>query len=231
MWQESLSGIEQHLLIPTKKAKLNMIAELPQGLGGPLSPKMDHLVCFLPGAIALGATNGLTEAEARALPTWTAQKAHEMHLARELMKSCWAMYAVTATGLAPEIVWFQPDERAGPGRTQRSRSHVGEWKDDFVINPPDAHNLQRPETLESLLVLYRTTEDPVYRRWGWTIFDAFRRHAAVEGGRGGYTSLADVERLPPPRRDDMESFWLVSRPQRDRTGPRRGRLGRRCVFG
>jgi endoplasmic reticulum Man9GlcNAc2 1,2-alpha-mannosidase len=29
-----------------------------------LSPKMDHLVCFLPGSIALGATGGLTLLEA-----------------------------------------------------------------------------------------------------------------------------------------------------------------------
>ena len=26
----------------------------------------------------------------------------------------------------------------------------------------------------------------------------------------GYSSLNDVNAIPPPRRDDMESFWLVS---------------------
>jgi mannosyl-oligosaccharide alpha-1,2-mannosidase len=45
---------------------------------------MDHLVCFMPGTIALGATGGLTEKEARKLPTWSAKKDEEMKLAREL---------------------------------------------------------------------------------------------------------------------------------------------------
>jgi hypothetical protein len=73
MWEEALAGIQKHLIIPTKHAKLSIVAELPNGIGGSLSPKVDHLVCFLPGAIALGATTGLMEAEARRLPTWTAE--------------------------------------------------------------------------------------------------------------------------------------------------------------
>jgi hypothetical protein len=31
----------------------------------------------------------------------------------------------------------------------------------------------------------------------------------VEGG-GGFTSVGDVMQVPPPKRDNMESFWLVS---------------------
>ena len=34
----------------------------------------------------------------------------------------------------------------------------------------DAHNLLRPETLESMFVLWRVTRRPVYREWGWAIF-------------------------------------------------------------
>jgi hypothetical protein len=78
MWNEALAGIQKHLIIPTKQAKLSIVAELPNGIGGDLSPKMDHLVCFLPGSIALGATGGLTEAEARRLPSWNAEKAEQM---------------------------------------------------------------------------------------------------------------------------------------------------------
>ena len=36
------------------------------------------------------------------------------------------------------------------------------------------------------------------RRWGKV------------GNGGGYTSLDDVTQIPPPKRDSMESFWLVS---------------------
>jgi hypothetical protein len=32
-----------------------------------------------------------------------------MELARELMRTCWAMYATTESGLSPEIAWFETD--------------------------------------------------------------------------------------------------------------------------
>ena len=74
MWEESLRGIEQHLITRTKHASLKIVAELPYGIGGPLSPKMDHLVCFLPRSIALGATGGHTLTEARKQPGWNVEK-------------------------------------------------------------------------------------------------------------------------------------------------------------
>ena len=216
MWQEALAAIEKHMIIPTKKSNLFFVAELPQGVGGALSPKMDHLVYFLPGAIALGATGGRTEAEARKLGTWNARKGREMKLARELMKTCWGMYKVTETGLAPEITWFhadaavlRPNDGQRPRPSPQSRDDLAAWKEDYQIKRNDAHNLQRPETLESLFVMWRITEDPLYREWGWTIFKAFQDHTRL-GNDGGYTSLENVNQVPPERRDNMESFWLVN---------------------
>ncbi|KAF2807610.1 mannosyl-oligosaccharide 1,2-alpha-mannosidase [Mytilinidion resinicola] len=214
MWEEALAGIQKHLIIPTKHAKLNIVAELPSGIGGALSPKMDHLVCFLPGSIALGVTDGLTEAEARRLPSWSAEKAQQMKLARELTKTCWGMYKVTETGIAPEIVWFRTDEASLQSRSNkppslaRSSNSEAIWKEDYDIKPLDAHNLQRPETVESLFVMWRITKDPIYREWGWEIFKAFQKHSIVGLGEG-YSSLNNVNAIPPPRRDNMESFWLA----------------------
>ncbi len=213
MWEDALAGIQKHLVTTTKHSNLRFIAELPQGIGGKLSPKMDHLVCFLPGSIAIGATEGRTEAEARKLPSWNAQKEEQMKLARELMKTCWAMYAVTESGLSPEIAWFEADPsdlQPNPGLRPmpRSSNDLNSWKKDFIIKPLDAHNLQRPETVESLFLMFRVTNDPIYRRWGWEIFKAFQKHTIVAGGEG-YTSLNDVTKVPPSQRDNMESFWLV----------------------
>lgn len=214
MWEEALAGIEKHLIIPTKSSGLKIVAELPQGIGGNLSPKMDHLVCFLPGSIALGATGGYTVAQARKRPGWTTDKERQINLAKDLMKTCWGMYAVTATGLAPEIAWFNAAEEAlkprpgdRPGRA--TKDSLAAWKEDFIVKPLDAHNLQRPETVESLFMLWRITEDPLYREWGWKIFRAFEEYTNLGGGKG-YTSLNDVNAIPPPKRDNMESFWLVS---------------------
>lgn len=213
MWEEALVGIQKHLLTSTKHSNLQFIAELPQGIGGTLSPKMDHLVCFLPGSIAIGATEGLTEKEARKRPGWNSWKEQQMQLARELMKTCWAMYAVTDSGLSPEIAWFEVDEAdirpsSRPSPTARSKDDKASWERDLIIKPLDAHNLQRPETVESLFLMYRVTNDPVYRKWGWEIFKAFKEHTVVKDGEG-YTSLHDVTKVPTPQRDNMESFWLV----------------------
>lgn len=209
MWEEAADGIEQHLLVYSKNARLAIIAELPQGVGGSILPKMDHLVCFLPGALALGATEGLTEREAKGLPTWTPRKAAQMRLARELTTTCWGMYAVTATGLAPEIAFFNVDNPPLTHPWTSSSGNVKHWKTDYIIKPLDAHNLQRPETVESLFVMWRITGDVKYREWGWEIFKSFQEHARLPNGHG-YTSLNDVTVTSGPRRDNMESFWLVS---------------------
>lgn len=55
-------------------------------------PFQDHLVCFLPGTLALGAHFGL--------PT------DHMELARALMDTCYQMNRQMETGLSPEIVHF-----------------------------------------------------------------------------------------------------------------------------
>lgn len=214
MWEQALAGIQKHLVTTTKHSNMKIIAELPYGIGGGLIPKMDHLVCFLPGAIALGATMGLTLAEARKSPKWSAEKEQQMELAKDIMKTCWGMYAVTETGLAPEITWFDvADEQLKPEPGNRSqpptKDSLKAWKDDFIIKTPDAHNLQRPETVESLFIMWRITNDPLYREWGWKIFKAFEEHTNLGDGKG-YTSINDVNAVPPPPRDNMESFWLVS---------------------
>ena len=216
MWKEALAGIQKHLITSTKTSQLQFVSELPNGIGGPLSPKMDHLVCFLPGSIALGVTEGLTLRDAKTLPSWNSEKDNQMKLARELTKTCWGMYKVTETGLAPEIVWFEAEGAAfSPtpdlSKLPRSSSSRASWKKDYIIKPLDAHNLQRPETVESLFLMYRITEDPMYREWGWEIFKAFQKYTLVEDGEG-YTSLNNVNAIPPTRRDNMESFWLARIP-------------------
>ena len=55
-------------------------------------------------------------------------------------------------------------------------------------------NLLRPETVESLMMLYRRTGDPKYREWGWRIFEAFEKHCRTPVG---YAGLRDVRQNPP----------------------------------
>ncbi|RDL36615.1 alpha-1,2-Mannosidase [Venustampulla echinocandica] len=213
LWDEALAGVRKHLITYSKPSQFTVLAERPSGLGMPMSPKMDHLVCFMPGSIALGATGGLTEKEARKLPTWNKRKDEEMQLASELTHTCWGMYKAMATGLAPEIAHFQIDDPplpvSAPHKAPTTLSDEDpSWKEDFVIKPNDNHNLQRPETVESLFYMWRITGDVKYREWGWEMFKSFVNYTAVDEG-GGFSSLSDANTIPPTMRDNMESFWLA----------------------
>ncbi|KAI9776346.1 MAG: mannosyl-oligosaccharide alpha-1,2-mannosidase [Geoglossum umbratile] len=213
MYDQALNGVRKHLVTYSTPSHHTLIGELPGGIGGHLSPKMDHLVCFMPGTIALGATGGLTEKEARKLSTWGKKQEDEMKLARELMQTCFGMYRVTLTGLAPEITWFHIDDQplhegeATPpdGLTDETDA---DWKQDYIVKAEDSHNLQRPETVESLFMMWRITGDIKYREWGWEIFEAFEAYSRENHG-AGFVSLNNVNELPPSQRDNMESFWLA----------------------
>lgn len=216
MWDQALAGVRKHLITYSKPSNLTVLAERPSGLDGPLSPKMDHLVCFMPGTIALGATEGLTVEEAKQRGIWGNKQEEEMELARQLMKTCWGMYKVTATGLAPEIAHFNiydpphmVEDGIPPSPEVLDLADDADWRQDYVLKTADLHNLQRPETVESLFYMWRITGDEMYRHWGWEMFESFVKYTMVEDG-AGFSSIGNVNRIPnPPTRDNMESFWLV----------------------
>ncbi|KAL3520221.1 hypothetical protein ACH5RR_018370 [Cinchona calisaya] len=204
MYEEAMKGVRHHLVRKSVPNGLVFVGELPYGSQGSFSPKMDHLVCFLPGVLALGATKGITKEKAMKESILTFEDLENLKLAEDLARTCVEMYSVTSTGLAPEIVYFNTEgtSESGPDGGNKSSKYVH----DIVIKHADRHNLLRPETVESLFILYRITEDSKYREWGWQIFEAFEKHTKVDSG--GYSSLDDVTMLPPQRRDKMETFFL-----------------------
>ena len=86
-------------------------------------------MCYLPGTLALGHAHGLP--------------ASHLELAEKLAATCNEMYVRMATGLAPEIVFFNTHEGA---------------TEDIMVKDNDAHNLLRPETVESFFILHRLTK-------------------------------------------------------------------------
>ncbi|OZJ05212.1 hypothetical protein BZG36_02433 [Bifiguratus adelaidae] len=201
MYDQAVAAIKKYLIGYSHPNNLLFLGELPYGANQPdkLSNKMDHLVCFMGGNLALGATEGLPVSEAMA--QLTRSDLEDVKIGAELTRTCYETYNVTASGLAPEIVYFRvkdgyskPDDGTG-------------YQQDIEIRPNDAHNLLRPETVESLFLMYRLTGDRQYREWGWKIFSNFVKHARLPDG--GYSALNDVTVSPPPRRDKMDTFWLA----------------------
>ncbi|MCJ1405037.1 mannosyl-oligosaccharide alpha-1,2-mannosidase [Xylographa trunciseda] len=218
LWDEALAGVRKHLITYSKRTHFTVLGERQDGLLNKLTPKMDHLVCFMPGTIALGATEGRPLAEARKSANWTQKQIDEMELAKELTKTCWGMYKAMSTGLAPEITHFEimdPPQMYRHGALSSSDTDFSafhgdstQWRKDYVIKSQDSHNLQRPETIESLFYMWRITGDIMYREWGWEMFKSFVEYSSVENG-GGFTSLSNANKIPPVKKDNMESFWLA----------------------
>lgn len=150
-YKEAMEGIRRHLVKKSKgPLQLTYVAEMS---GNTVERKMDHLVCFLPGTLALGA-----HYKADADTPW------HLDLAKELMKTCYEMYKKSGHMLAPEITKFDTEGQ------------------EVFIEQQDSHDLLRPETLESLFYLYRLTGDKTYQDWGWQMAEAIERYAKVEGG-------------------------------------------------
>mmetsp|Transcript_12642 Transcript_12642/g.46201 ORF Transcript_12642/g.46201 Transcript_12642/m.46201 type:complete len:614 (+) Transcript_12642:277-2118(+) len=187
LYNQAMNGVIKKLLGHSRPSGLKFIGE---SKGGKFVAKMDHLVCFLPGLLALGYLHGMNDTH--------------LSYAEELMQGCYALYR-TRSGLAPEIAFFNDGSETarelGGGEEGEFHNH------DVLVKPSDAHNLLRPEVVESLFVLYRVTRDPKYQEWGWTIFGAFERHCKVAGG--GYAALDNVLVASPKKRNKMDSFFTA----------------------
>lgn len=146
--------------------------------GKDFKPKMDHLTCFLPGTLLLGYVNGMPE--------------KHFQLAKDLMETCLQMYLKQPTQLAPEITYFNLN---------------GESESDIYVKTNDAHNILRPEFIESLYYFYALTGNTTYQDQGWIIFNAFEKYTKV---KNGYTSIGNVKNVLDTRpRDMMETFFLA----------------------
>jgi mannosyl-oligosaccharide alpha-1,2-mannosidase len=177
MYDEAMEGMTSLLLKRTRPSNLAYVADWN---GASTEDKMDHLVCFVPGMLALGAfTAAGTGGEPKAM--------RDLQNAKALAYTCWQMYERQATGIAPEFVEF-------PGGA------------DLVAASRAPFYILRPEAAESLFILHQLTGNPVYREWGWKMFSAIERYCKTTFGYGAHPDVRDPSRTPDDR---MESFFLA----------------------
>ena len=141
---------------------------------------MEHLSCFLPGALWLAAHNSIPPTLSE-----TFEAAQCTQLAEDLMFTCWQMcvlflqlflakdtakmhpgspmqtvishrYDQTATGIGPEQVQFSQS------RSLRSAVGLGGGK-DFSVSKAMPWSTMRPEVVESLYVAFHLTGDTKYQ--------------------------------------------------------------------
>ena len=95
------------------------------------------------------------------------------------------MYTDQETGLAPEFTRFNVET--------------------CTMTPGEVLNLQRPETVESLMYMWRVTKQQKWRDAGAAIMMAFEACCKTE--TGGYTGLKDV--TTGVQDHTQQSFWLA----------------------
>ena len=209
MYDKAMEGMHKELLQTSVPSKLMYIADKNNGV---MDHKMDHLVCFMGGLLALGAYTdplGLeSERAQRDLKTakvsyyWVESKmcvvelngqSHTYSLLsaqthkQALTYTCYQMYARMNTGISAEFVQFVSGK-------------------DFQIGRNAPHYLLRPEAFESFYILSHLTGDPVYREWGWECFSAIERYCKTDIA---YGSLHDVSNVNGKPENKMESFFLA----------------------
>ena len=96
MYDKAMDGVMEKLLMTSSATGLAFLSDWD---GRSNNRKMDHLVCFMPGLLALGAytdPKGPTSKRAK----------RDLAVAKALMFTCREMYHRQATGLSPEYVVF-----------------------------------------------------------------------------------------------------------------------------
>uniref|UniRef100_A0AC35U1B8 Alpha-1,2-Mannosidase n=1 Tax=Rhabditophanes sp. KR3021 TaxID=114890 RepID=A0AC35U1B8_9BILA len=158
---KAVEAMKKHLLKRTKNKKLLYFGEMTSSKS--FYPKMDHLVCFLAGTLALGSKNGFGE--------------EHMELAKDLGETCYQFYN-NPTGLGPEIAHFAIDG--------------DEKNSDLYVKPLDAYSLLRPEAVEAWFYLFRLTGDTKYQEWGWKMFESIEKYAKVENGYSSVNNVKKI---------------------------------------
>lgn len=160
MYDRAVKGVKQHLIGRTVPNHLLFIGEISADAPLNLSPKMEHLVCFLGGTMALSSTEGRSLNNKTFPQSGLSQlEEQDFQIGEELTRTCFEMYNQTQTGLAPEIVYWVHKQGQTEGRTELEYT-LGS---DFIINIHDGYNSLRPETIESLFYMWRFTGDEKYR--------------------------------------------------------------------
>eukprot|EP00978_Attheya_sp_CCMP212_P024916 scaffold79109_cov47-Attheya_sp.AAC.1 len=176
MYDNAMQGMHEMLLQYSKPSNLAYIADQNSGN---LDHKMDHLVCFMGGSLVLGAYT-----DPLGLDSERAQR--DLKVGKQLAYTCYQMYARTKTGISPEVVRF------------------GEH--DFYTDHGVPYYILRPETVETFFILNQLTGDPIYREWGWEVFQSIERFCKT---KIAYGSLHDVNNDGQGPEDRMESFFLA----------------------
>ncbi|KAF9387129.1 hypothetical protein CPC16_007212 [Podila verticillata] len=184
-YEASIEAMHKHLLsYNSKNAGQYAVLGIYDTATETLVPKMDHISCFAPGLLVLGA---------RVLG-----RSKDMAIAQALMETCVLSYKNSETGLgADEIAFLATEHRRGKEFEMPMPSGF------YLIDP---EYVLRPETVESLFILYRTTGNIKYQEYAWSIVEAIEKNCKTQFA---YSALANVMDASEGMTDHMPSHFVA----------------------
>ncbi|KAJ1966301.1 hypothetical protein IWQ62_002459 [Dispira parvispora] len=201
MYQQAIDSMGLYMLTTAKNHPDDWY--LPELHRDTIRPTMQHLTCFAPGMLALGSD--------------ILNRPADLGVAKQLLKSCINFYQHTATGLGPEEIGFDPSDPTTDGTSKQAfqscttkplTKDQESWqrKHGYYVKSPSY--ILRPETIESLLYLYRYTGNVSYQAMGWRFFESIEHHTRTSVA---YSSIHDVNARSRSENlsDSMPSFFLA----------------------
>ena len=143
-----------------------------------MEPTMEHLATFAGGMLAIGAVVG------------NEQAVEDLELAGRLATTFATVYKTMKSGVMAEQMKYNA---RNPGKDKDFWVYV----DEYIL---------RPESVESVYIMWKFTGLQKYRDYAWDMFKGINRSCRVPGGFAAITGV-DSDRVR--HKDSMESFFLA----------------------
>ncbi|PVG00894.1 seven-hairpin glycosidase [Serendipita vermifera] len=221
MYLASMRAIISRLVFLSRSRHLMYVTDV---IGNQPKGNMQHLSCFFPGLLALGnhlLPDDVYEPGDKETFQWVAEG---------LAHTCWVLYADQRTGLGPEEVQFHPYNEDYDYESGRWIRHYERWKLEGRPSgrPPGLHGsgplpgsnsvrkdynynnpawLLRPEAIESMYLMWKTTGDVVWRERAWQMFKAIERSARLPNDAYAPRQHVDMDILG--HSDEQPSYFFA----------------------
>ena len=136
-----------------------------------------HLSTFVGGMLAIGAVDGNPRAE------------EDLLLADNLTLGFYKIYKYFKAGIGPDTMDFNDDNF--------SKAEITPYNDEYLL---------RPETVESIYVMYKMTGNPKFREYAWDIFQSLRKYCRTEIGYAGIGDVRRPNQFPLP----TQQSWFLA---------------------
>lgn len=242
LYKESIAAMKKHMLRQTSKANLLFLHPFDTRVKL-IASTMDHLSCFVPGMLAIG-SKIFDEPEDLLVAKGLLETCVHMYRTSKtgLSPEKWTFHEGKAWNpktYEPDNYWStEKNKVANQKELDEAVSGLGNsigkqvsalfdhWSSSFNakeqtdsrlkgIFVSDGSYLLRPETVESLFVLYRITGDRKYQDYGWDIWLAIEEYCKTPSAYSAVrnvnfdATVANLSDYSSIHMDKMESFFFA----------------------